>query len=66
MHLKMTFPASLKKMTLILENMILAFKNGILQSVPMILCTFMKKFLGVSIYCFPIKKSGNLVYRIAF
>ena len=64
MHLKMTFPASLKKMTLILENMILAFKNGILQSVPMILCTFMKKFLGASIYCFPIKKSGNLVYRI--
>ena len=29
-----------------------------------ILCTFMETFLSVFIYCFPIKKPGNLIYRV--
>ena len=29
-----------------------------------ILCTFMETFLSVFIYCFPIKKTGNLIYRV--
>ena len=58
------FPASLKKMMLILEKMILPFKINILKRVPMILCIFMDTFLGLFIYCFPMKKPGNLIYRI--
>ena len=30
--------------------------DHILERVPMILCTFMKNFIGVFIYCFPGKK----------
>ena len=58
------FPASLKKMMLILEKMILPFKINILKRVPTILCIFMDTFLGLFIYCFPMKKPGNLIYRI--
>ena len=29
-----------------------------------ILCTFMETFLSVFIYCFPIKKPKNLIYRV--
>ena len=32
----------------------------ILKRVPMILCTFMKTFIGVFIYCFPVKKIRKL------
>ena len=53
---KMTFAALLKKMIFILENIVLAFYTDILERVPMILCTFMKTFLNVFIFCFPIKK----------
>ena len=28
------------------------------------LCTFTEAFLSVFIHCFPIKKSGNLIYRV--
>ena len=60
-RLKMTFPASLKKMILILEKMILAFQIDNLERVPMILCTFIETFLSVFIYCIPTKKKpGNL------
>ena len=34
------------------------------KNVPMILRTLMETFIGVFIYCFPVKKAGNLVYRI--
>ena len=30
-------------------------KDG--KKVPMILCTFMETFIGVSIYCFPMKRT---------
>ena len=37
----------------------------ILERVPTILCTFMETFIGVFIYCFPVKKkTGNLIYLI--
>ena len=36
----------------------------ILERGPMILCTFMETFIGVCIYCFPVKNPGNLIYRI--
>ena len=29
-----------------------------------ILCTFMDTFLSVFIYCFPIKRPGNLIYKV--
>ena len=32
----------------------------------MILYTFMETFIGVFIYCYPIKKTGKLIYRIEF
>ena len=32
----------------------------ILERVPMILCTFMETFIGVFIYCFPMKKTRKL------
>ena len=36
----------------------------ILERVPTILCSFMETFIGVFIYCFPVKKKpGNLIYR---
>ena len=38
--------------------------DRILERVPTILCTFMETFKGVFIYCFPVKKLGNLMYRI--
>ena len=39
--------------------------DRILERVPTILCTFMETFIGVSIYCFLVKKTpGNLIYRI--
>ena len=56
-HLKLTFPASLKKMILILEKIILAFQINNLERVPMILCTFIETFLSVFIYCIPMKKT---------
>ena len=59
-NLKMTFPAFLKKVILILEKMILTFYVNNLESVPMILCIFMETFLSVFIYCFPMKKSRKL------
>ena len=34
------------------------------KKVPVILCTFVESFIGVFINCFPIQKSGNLIYRI--
>ena len=35
------------------------------KKVPMILCTFMETFIGVFIYCFPMKKApANLINRI--
>ena len=34
------------------------------KKVPMILCTFMETYIGVFIYCSPMKKTGNLIYRI--
>ena len=36
----------------------------ILERVSMIVCTFMRTAIGVFIYCFPIKKPRNLVYRV--
>ena len=59
-HLKMAFPASRKKMMLIIVKMILAFVINIPERVPMILCTFMDIILRVFIYFFPMKKTGNL------
>ena len=38
--------------------------DRILERVPTILCTFMETFKCVFIYCFPVKKLGNLMYRI--
>ena len=39
--------------------------DRILERVPTILCTFMETFIGVFIYCFPVKKkTGNLIYLI--
>ena len=35
----------------------LTFHIKILESVPIVLCTFMKTFTGVYIYCFPVKKT---------
>ena len=35
----------------------------ILERGPMILCTFMETFIGVCIYCFPVKNPGNLICR---
>ena len=60
----MAFPASQKKVMLILVKMILALEINIPERVPMILCTFMDIILGIFIYCFPMKKPGNLIYRI--
>ena len=34
------------------------------SGVPIILCSFMETFIDVFIYCFPVKKAGNLIYRI--
>ena len=34
------------------------------SGVPMILCSFMETFIEVFIYCFPVKKAGNLICRI--
>ena len=42
----------------------LKFCIDILERAPMILCTFMEASNGVFIYCFPVKKTGNLIYRI--
>ena len=33
------------------------------SGIPMILCPFMETFIDVLIYCFPVKKAGNLIYR---
>ena len=33
------------------------------SGVPMILCPFMETFIDVFIYCFSLKKAGNLIYR---
>ena len=63
-HLKMAFQASRKKVMLILVKMILPLEINIPERVPMILCTFMDIILGIFIYCFPMKKPGNLIYRI--
>ena len=58
--LKMAFPASRKKMMLVIVKMILAFVINIPERVPMILCAFMDIILRVFIYFFPMKKPGNL------
>ena len=60
----MAFLTSLKQMMLILEKMILALQVDILERDTMIPSTFMDALLGVFIYCFPMKKPGNLIYRI--
>ena len=38
----------------------------ILEIAPMIICFFMDTFIGVFMYCLPVKKkkTGNLIYRI--
>ena len=59
----MTFP--LKKMIFILENMVFLLdrklkmikKFNFSKKVPMILWTFMKNVIGISIYYFPIKNN---------
>ena len=63
-HLKMTFPVSLKKMILVLESMIQTFQVDILEWVPTIFCTFMETFLGAFLYCFPMRKPGDITCRI--
>ena len=60
--LKVTFPASLKKMIFILENMVYLLKHHIdvldrVQGVLMILCSFMETFIDVFTCCFPVKRS---------
>ena len=56
----MVLPFRKKKLKMIFSGKIhlnvIDILDRILECVPMILCTFMETFIGVFIYCFPVKK----------
>ena len=68
----MKFSVSLKKIVCILDNMVFLLieklkmikKVHIYKNVLMILYTFIESFIGIFIYCHPMKKTGNFIYRI--
>ena len=67
----MKFSVSLKKIVCILDNMVFLLieklkmtkKVHIYKNVLMILCTFIESFIGTFIYCHPMKKKQETLYR---
>ena len=67
----MKFSLSLKKIMCILDNMVFLLIEKLkmvkrvyfYKNVLMILCTFIESFIGTFIYCHPMKKTENFMYR---